>query len=233
MESSSKNGHGFLGKIAPFPFVLCAFLGFRLEADLNQLTPQEKAEGFVLLFNGRDLDNWIGSKDSYVAEEGMIVVKLEGNGGNLYTEKEYSDFIFRFDFQLTPGANNGIGIRTPLQGDAAYVGMEIQVLDNSAPEYATLQPYQYHGSVYGVIPARKGFLKPTGEWNSQEIAAEGTRIKVTLNGVVILNGDIGGAAVNGTMDQKDHPGLRNMKGHIGFLGHGSVLRFRNIRIKEL
>jgi len=233
MESSSKNRRIFQGKIALLPFVLSTFLGSALQGDLNQLTPQEKADGFVLLFNGRDLDNWIGSKDSYVAEEGMIVVKPEGNGGNLYTDKEYSDFIFRFDFQLTAGANNGIGIRTPLQGDAAYVGMEIQLLDNSAPEYATLQPYQYHGSVYGVMPARKGFLKPVGEWNSQEIAAEGTRIKVTLNGIVILNGDIGGAAVNGTMDQKDHPGLRNIKGYIGFLGHGSVLRFRNIRIKEL
>jgi hypothetical protein len=103
-------------------------------SNVNQLTSQEKAEGFVPLFNGKNLDNWVGAKDTYFPEDGNIVVKLQGSGGNLYTAKEYADFIFRFDFQLTPGANNGIGIRTPLEGDAACVGMEIQGLDNTAPE---------------------------------------------------------------------------------------------------
>lgn len=203
------------------------------EKDYN-LTLYEKAEGFISLFNGRNLDNWIGNKESYVAEDGMIVIKPEsGSGGNLYTEKEYSDFIFRFEFQLTPGANNGLGIRTPPEGDAAYVGMELQILDNTADIYAKLQPYQYHGSVYGVIPARRGFLKPVGEWNSQEVYVKRTRIKVTLNGTVILDGDIAGPRDSGTMDNREHPGLKNKTGHIGFLGHGSVVKFRNIRIKEL
>ena len=203
------------------------------EKEYN-LTPEEKAEGFVSLFNGRNLDNWIGNKESYVAEDGMIVIKPEqGSGGNLYTEKEYSDFIYRFEFQLTPAANNGIGIRAPLTGDAAYVGMEIQVLDNSAPVYANLQPYQYHGSVYGVIPAKREYLKPVGEWNVEEITAHGTHIKVILNGTVIVDGDISGPRDNGTMDHNDHPGLKNISGHIGFLGHGSLVKFRNIRIKDL
>ena len=139
------------------------------EKDYN-LTPEEKSEGFVALFNGRNLDNWTGNKESYVVEDGMIVIKPEnGSGGNLYTEKEYADFIFRFEFQLTPAANNGLGIRAPLEGDAAYAGMELQILDDTAPVYATLQPYQYHGSVYGVIPAKRGFLKPVGEWNYEEV----------------------------------------------------------------
>ncbi len=203
------------------------------EKEYN-LTAEEKAEGFVSLFNGRNLDNWVGNKQSYVAEDAMIVVKpIDGSGGNFYTEKEYEDFIFRFEFQLTPAANNGIGIRTPLTGDAAYVGMEIQVLDNTAPVYANLQPYQYHGSVYGVIPAKTGYLKPVGDWNYEEIIAKGTQIKVTLNGTVILDGDIAGPRDNGTMDHNQHPGLKNKTGHIGFLGHGSELKFRNIRIKDL
>lgn len=203
------------------------------EKDFN-LTADEKAGGFVSLFNGRNLDNWIGNKQSYVAEDGLIVIKPEnGSGGNLYTEKEYSDFIFRFEFQLTPAANNGIGIRAPLEGDAAYVGMEIQVLDNTADVYSNLQPYQYHGSVYGVIPARREYLKPVGEWNNEEIAAKGTRITVTLNGTVIVDGDIAGPRDNGTMDHNEHPGLKNRTGHIGFLGHGSVVKFKNIRIKDL
>ncbi len=198
------------------------------------LTEKEKEEGFTSLFNGRNLDGWIGNKVSYTAEDGMIVIK-PGNdsGGNLYTEREYADFIFRFEFQLTPGANNGLGIRTPTEGDAAYVGMELQILDNTASVYAELAPYQYHGSVYGVIPARRGFLRPVGEWNYQEVTVKGTKVKVVLNGTVIVNGDIADAALNGTIDGKDHPGLKNSKGYIGFLGHGSVVKFRNIRIKEL
>ena len=200
----------------------------------NFLTEKEKNEGFVLLFNGKDLDNWTGNKDSYIAEDGMIVVRPEeGSGGNIYTENEYSDFILRFEFMLSPGANNGLGIRAPLKGDAAYEGMELQILDNTAEIYADLQPYQYHGSVYGVIPARRGFLKPPGEWNYQEVIADGSRIKVVLNGTVIVDGDIEYARQNGTMDKRDHPGLKRNSGHIGFLGHGSELKFRNIKIREL
>jgi HEAT repeat protein len=203
------------------------------EKEYN-LTPEERTEGFVALFNGRNLDNWIGNKESYVAEEGMIVIKPEkGSGGNLYTAAEYADFNFRFEFLLTPAANNGLGIRAPLEGDAAYVGMELQILDNTAPVYAELKPYQYHGSVYGVIPAKLGFLKPVGEWNSEEVIVQGTKVKVILNGNVIVDGDIAEARDKGTMDGNDHPGLRNKTGHIGFLGHGSVVKFKNIRIKDL
>jgi len=202
--------------------------------DDYNLTPEEKSDGFVSLFNGRNLDNWVGNKQSYVVEDGMIVIKPDdGSGGNLYTKDEYSDFIFRFEFQLTPGANNGLGIRAPLEGDAAYVGMELQILDDTAPVYANLQPYQYHGSVYGVIPARRGFLKPVGEWNYEEVYVKGTRIRITLNGTDIVDGDISEARDNGTMDHNNHPGLKNQTGHIGFLGHGSVVRFKNIRIKDL
>jgi hypothetical protein len=198
------------------------------------LTSAEKAEGFVALFNGKNLDNWVGNKKSYVAEDGMIVVKPDdGSGGNLFSEKEYADFIFRFEFLLTPGANNGLGIRAPLTGDAAYAGMELQILDNTAPVYADLKPYQYHGSVYGVIPAKREYLKPVGEWNTEEVIVKGTQIKIILNGTTIVEGDIAGPRDNGTMDHNEHPGLKNKTGHIGFLGHGSELKFRNIRIKEL
>jgi len=216
-------------------------LGFRdiyvreIKNENIGLTVTEQSEGFKSLFNGKNLDGWVGNKTDYKVDNGEILVEPTGGGGsgNLYTEKEYADFAYRFEFQLTPGANNGIGIRAPLEGDAAYVGMEIQVLDNTAPIYANLQKYQYHGSVYGVIPARREFLKPVGEWNEEEIWIQGTRIKVTLNGTVIVDGDIAEASKNGTIDHNEHPGLKNARGHIGFLGHGSILRFRNIRIKEL
>ena len=198
------------------------------------LTAEEQKEGYKILFDGTALHEWVGNKTSYIIEDGNIAVyPKRGGNGNLYTKDEYSDFIYRFEFKLTPGANNGIGIRAPLTGDGAYEGMEIQVLDNDADIYKDLKPYQYHGSVYGVIPAKRGFLKPVGEWNQEEIDIRGNRIKITLNGTVIVEGDIAEASRNGTADHRDHPGLKRTTGHIGFLGHGDVLFFRNIRIKDL
>lgn len=205
-----------------------------INSEEYNLSVEEKVDGFISLFNGKNLDGWIGNKTDYFVEDAVIVIRPKRGGhGNLYSEKEYADFNYRFEFQLTPGANNGLGIRTPPGGDAAYLGMELQILDNTAPIYANLQPYQYHGSVYGVIPAKRGFLKPLGEWNSEEVIIQGTRIRIILNGEVIVDGDIADGRDNGTMDHKNHPGLSNEKGHIGFLGHGSVVKFRNIRIKEL
>ncbi|HBF95382.1 MAG TPA: hypothetical protein DDW66_03670, partial [Porphyromonadaceae bacterium] len=199
-----------------------------------QLPADEKKEGFRVLFDGTNLNEWTGNKKDYVVESGNIVLYPSQNfGGNLYTKEQFDNFIFRFEFMLTPGANNGLGIRAPLEGDAAYGGMELQILDNDAPVYKNLQIYQYHGSVYGVIPAKRGYLKPVGEWNYQEVIADGDRIKVILNGTTILDGNIREASKNGTIDKRDHPGLLNKTGHIGFLGHGSLVKFRNIRIKPL
>ncbi len=200
----------------------------------NQLSKKEKNQGYTLLFDGKTMDQWTGNTQSYIPENGVITIHPEkGSGGNIYTKEEFSDFDFRFEFKLTPGANNGVGIRAPLEGDAAYVGMEIQILDNTAPEYKDLHPYQFHGSIYGVVPAKTGYLKPVGEWNYEKIIAKGPKIKVILNGTVITDADITDARENGTMDGKQHPGLKRDKGHIGFLGHGSVVQFRNIRVKDL
>jgi Domain of Unknown Function (DUF1080)/Peptidase family M28 len=196
--------------------------------------------GFTPLFNGKDLSGWIygrrgngaenRSGKGYQVENGVIFSTKE-DGGNLYTEKAYGDFAFRFEFRLTENANNGIGIRAPLQGDAAYAGIEIQVLDDSGSQYATLRPAQYHGSIYDVVPAKRGFQKPVGEWNSEEIIARGRRITVILNGTTIVDADLSDIKDTAAIDK--HPGLANAKGHIGFLGHGTRVEFRNIRIKEL
>ena len=203
-------------------------------AEPVTISEEEKKQGFISLFDGTNLDQWTGNTTGYIVKDGVVEVNPEAQGGgNLYTKEEYSDFVYRFEFQLTPGANNGIGIRAPLEGDAAYVGMEIQVLDSEHPMYKDLHEYQYHGSVYGVIPAKRGYLLPTGEWNKEEINIKGDKIKVTLNGTVILEGDIREASKNGTIDHKEHPGLLRPSGHIGFLGHGDVVRFRNMRVMKV
>ncbi|PCI33312.1 MAG: hypothetical protein COB60_07775 [Flavobacteriaceae bacterium] len=198
------------------------------------LSETEKNAGFKSLFNGNDLDHWIGNKKDYVVENNTILVQpKQGGHGNLYTANEYSNFNFRFEFKLTPGANNGLGIHTPLKGDAAYQGKELQILDNTAAIYANLKPYQYHGSVYGIVAAKRGHLKPLGQWNTEEVIVTSNHIKIILNGTIIVDANIKDATKNGNLDQKEHPGLLRNKGHIAFLGHGSELEFRNIRIKEL
>lgn len=186
---------------------------------------------FVSLFDGKSLNGWtqVSKKGpGYLVENGLLVCPKEG-GGNLFTEKEYANFVLRFEFRTEPGGNNGVGIRAPLTGDAAYEGMEIQILDSDYK--GELRPAQYHGSIYDVVPAKRGFLKKAGEWNSQEITADGRRIRVKLNGTVIVDADLD--SIKDPEVLKKHPGLARTKGHIGFLGHGSRVEFRNIKIKEL
>ena len=210
--------------------VLAIMLLLAMLIPANRSAAQEA--GWQPLFNGVDLSGWVGAVDGYSVEDGLLVCRSDG-GGNLYYERELDDFVLRFDFRMEAGGNNGVGIRAEQGKDAAYYGMEIQILDDYAPQYADLQPYQFHGSIYGVVAAERGALRPAGEWNEQEIRAEGSRITVTLNGQTIVDADLREAARTGTVDGREHPGLFNEKGFIGFLGHGSRVEFRDIRLREL
>ena len=191
-----------------------------------------KERKFKSLFKGKDLSGWEGATDGYRAKDGELTTK-DGVKGNLYTEEDFTDFVLRFEFKLTPGANNGLGLRLFPGSHGAYQGIELQILDDTADKYKDLKEYQYHGSVYGVFPAKRGYLNPVGEWNTQEVVHKGNHIKVTLNGTVIVDTDVTEASEKGTADGKEHPGLKRTSGRIGFLGHGAVLFLRNIRIKEL
>lgn len=207
--------------------VLAAFAACVMAGGAWAVEPEP---GFVSLFNGQDLSGWIGSTGGYAVENGTLYC-VPSKGGNLYTAKQYDNFILRFEFLLQTNSNNGLGIRAPSSGDSAYAAMELQILDDSGPQYATLKPYQYHGSIYGVVPAKRGFQKKTGQWNVQEVRAIGSKITVILNGEVIVDADLAG--ITDTMDGKKHPGLHNAKGHLGWLGHGARVDWRNIRIKEV
>lgn len=176
---------------------------------------EEAEEGFVSLFDGKTLNGWKGAVKGYTAEDGLLVCQEKG-GGNLFTEKEFGDFIFRFEFRFGPGGNNGVSVR----------GHEIQILDDYADKHKNLKPCQYHGSIYCKVPAKRGATKPAGEWNTQEIEVKGTHWKVTVNGQVIVDVDI--ATVPELADV-----AKRAKGPIGFLGHGCRIEFRNLRLKEL
>ena len=193
---------------------------------------QELSEGFNALFNGTDLTGWTGEKEAYDVQDGQLIHQA-GQNGHLFSQQEYGDFILRFQFKLTPGTNNGLAIRALLEGNPAYQGMELQILDNTAEKWSDLEPYQYHGSIYGIAPAERGHLNPAGEWNTQQVIANGDQITVTLNGVTILDVDLSEFDNSDTPDGEDHPGLSRDSGHIGFMGHGDEVAFRNIQIRDL
>ena len=209
----------------------CGWFGLTLVLAGCATSPRES--DFISLFDGQSLKGWtLEAKhgDGYGVKNGVLYC-AKGGGGNLFTTQEFSDFILRFEFKLEPGSNNGLGIRAPLAGDAAYTGMEIQILDDTAAQYAKLRPEQYHGSIYDTVAARRGALKPVGEWNQEEIIAKGRHIKVTVNGQVTVD-----ANLNDVIDPHviaKHPGLFRDRGHLGFLGHNDYVEFRNIRVKEL
>jgi hypothetical protein len=177
----------------------------------------------VSLFNGKDLTGWKGG--NYVVEDGAIVCK----GANLVTEKQYTNYVFEFEFLLPPGGNNGLGIHYPGSGGPSGAGMELQILDNKHPKYAKLIDSQYHGSLYKLKAAKRGHLKPAGKWNRQKVKVNGPSVKVVLNGVEILDANLD--EIN--KEKPKHKGAKRRSGHICFCGHGAPVKFKNITILEL
>jgi hypothetical protein len=197
------------------------------------LSSHGEGAGFQSLFNGKDLTGWTGPVSNYEIVDGAIRCK-EHQGGTLYTKEEYADFTVRLEFKVPPGGNNGLAIRYPGTGDTAYVGMcELQVLDDNyeAVTKSKIDPRQAHGSAYGMAAAARGFQRPVGEWNFQEVTVKGSRITVELNGFQILNADL--STVKDFMANSPHPGKDRTSGHFGFAGHNDPVSFRSIRIKRL
>ncbi|MEM9828516.1 MAG: DUF1080 domain-containing protein [Planctomycetota bacterium] len=199
--------------------------------EANEVLDQHEKVAYRPLFNGEDLQGWTGDRDSYEVVEGAIRCKA-GQGGNLLTEKEYSNFAIRLEFQLPPGGNNGLAIRAPLKGNPAYQAMtELQVLDTEHPKYKNIDPRQAHGSAYGMVAAKRGYLRPTGQWNFQQVEVVGSKVYVELNGYPILDADL--AEVTDYMADSPHPGKDRASGHFGFAGHNDPVSFRNIQVRML
>ncbi len=186
---------------------------------------------WVELFNGKDFTNFGAAgkteQNGYLVKEGVIESTRKCR--NLMTEKQYSDYILEFEFQLTPGANNGLGIHYPGSGDAAYTGMELQIIDNTAEKYKNLKDWQFHGSIYSLAPSLRGHLVPVGEWNKQRVTVRGPRVTVELNGVCITDANLDDLS----KQKPKHQGVKRRKGHICFAGHGDVIRVRKMRIAEV
>ncbi len=199
--------------------------------EANELLSKKDAQGFESVFNGKDFTGWAGPIDQYEIKDGAIVCKPK-KGGTIFTQDEFNDFVARVEFKLPPAGNNGLAIRYPGKGDTAYEGMcEVQVLDDTAKEYAKIDPRQANGSVYGMVASQRGYLRPVGEWNFEEVTVKGPKIKVELNGTVILDADV--SKVKDYMANNPHPGKDRTSGHFGFAGHNDPVAFRNIQIKKL
>jgi hypothetical protein len=187
----------------------------------------QPAEGFVALFNGKDLSGWkvhAGRMDRWGADNGILFVEGEG-GGWLMTEKEYDDFEIRLEYKLPKQGNSGVALRAPLKGDPAYQGMEIQILDDD--NYKGLREEQYAGSIYDVVAPSKHVTKPAGEWNRMDITAKGRQITVSINGQKIVD-----ANLDKYKDRAGkHPGILRTKGHLGLQSHTGRVEFRNVYVK--
>ena len=200
--------------------------------EANQILASSDQQEFEPIFNGNDFTGWQGPLENYEIVDGSIRCR-PGKGGTIHTVKEYSDFVARLEFKLPPGGNNGLAIRYPGQGDTAYGGMcELQVLDNEHPKFAgKLDDRQYHGSAYGMVAAHRGYHRPVGQWNFQEVTVQGSKIKVELNGTVILDCDL--SSVDTYMGDRPHPGKDRKSGFFGLAGHNDPVEFRNLQIKRL
>lgn len=205
------------------------------KATLERL---EGAAKWTKLFNGKDLKGWHGDTEGYIAKDGALV--CQAGAKNLYTDKEYSDFVFKFQFKLTESGNNGLGIRVPKGGHASGDGMELQILDHRGTKYNAksedgkrtmtwLKPWQVHGSIYSIYPAKTGYLKPLDQWNEQVVICIEDHIKIVLNGAVILDAYLDDIT---PVDGKDHPGMRRKSGHIVFAGHSDHIEFKDISVAE-
>ena len=242
-----------MGKLFATTLLLLQLLSGSGILSAAEMTPDQRREAAARmqrvleqaawqdLFNGKDLSGWVGDTAGYVAEDGMLVCKKGGK--NLYTEQELSDFAFSFEFRLEDSGNNGIGVRVPMNGHPSQQGMEIQVLDHNGAAYwgeATmadgktqkltwLKPWQFHGSVYGIVPAATGFLKPVGEWNQETIVLIEDHVVVILNGAVIVDAFLDDTV---PVDGHDHPGMKNRSGHLCLAGHSDRVEFRSLKMVD-
>ena len=194
-----------------------------------KLSKEEKKEGYMFLFDGTSLNKWDNPSGEYIVENGTIK-KNNGGSGNLYTKENFDNFVLRFDFLLTPAANNGLGLRHNYT-TGGYDGMELQIIDNEDPSYKDLEPYQYHGSLYGFVPAKRGYLKKPGEWNTQEVMVNGNHLTIKVNDELILDTNLAEATKDAPATTREK--ITRPSGRIAFLGHNDVVYFKNIRVKKL
>jgi hypothetical protein len=208
-------------------------LGIALIGVATVARPDQGDEtGFVTIFDGKGLTGWKnfgGEPDTWKVENGLLVGSNRG-GGWLGTRRDYGDFVLRLEFKLASGSRSGVTLRAPADPSwTAQTGLEIPLLDEYHPRYREIPPWQRVGSIEHAAAVVPGHLRPSGQWNSLEIRAEGPRLVILLNGVRIVDDRLDAHPEL----EKEHPGVKRLSGRIGLQSHGGRVEFRNLRIKEL
>jgi hypothetical protein len=200
--------------------------------EANAILRKHNAKGFESVFNGKDFTGWDGPTDNYEVVDGAIVCKPK-KGGNIYTKAEYADHVIRLEYKLPKGGNNGLAIRYPGGNahPATQAMCELQILDDTDPQYAKLDPRQFNLSAYGMVAAHRGYLRPVGEWNFAEVTVKGSTLVCELNGTRVLDADL--SKVTEFKDKTPHPGKDRTSGHFGFAGHNDPVAFRGIEISRI
>jgi len=206
----------------------CAALVMGDDATQTAIEPTHHA-----LLNGVDLAGWdaVGgaADESWSVADGVLTCRL-GNGPWLRSAETFGDFNLRLDYRVEPGANGGIYVRVPADGNhhrdnttLPPAGFEVQLLDDSSGKYSNLKDYQHSASVYDLAGAARIVTKPPGEWNTLEIDCRGNRVRIVHNGAVVVE-----------IDEQRCPllALRETSGYLGLQNHGGGVSFRNIRIGD-
>ncbi|WP_244205870.1 3-keto-disaccharide hydrolase [Parabacteroides acidifaciens] len=212
----------------------------------NQLTAKEKKEGWVLLFNGKNLDGWTSvGKDTppafgWVVEDGILNVRKQGDkrGGDIITRDQYSDFDLKVDFRITKGANSGIKYFFTKYEKGGWLGLEYQILDDENHPDAKLgrDGNRLEGGLYDMLPTSPKQVNPIGEWNQARIVAKGTKVTHYLNGKKILSFDRSSEQYKKAWQLSKYKNSKPMfgdvkEGHILLQDHGDEVSFRNVKIK--
>jgi len=226
----------------------------------NTLTEEERAEGWVLLFDGHSLEGWRGigiagiPEGHWVIEDGVIK-KVPGGevprqpdgqptqGGDLMTAGTYEDFELRLEWKISPTGNSGVKynvseeISLAIPPQQAAIGFEYQILDDVGHPDAANGPNRTTAALYDLIPPGAKTLKPVGEFNEARILFRGGHGEHWLNGAKALEFDLGTPDMNERLAASKYRDIadfaKKRRGHIVLQDHGDAVWFRNIRIREL
>lgn len=207
----------------PLRSLVAAFLLIVFAAPLS-------AEDWTVLFDGKDLSQWEAVKaplSTWKIEDGILY--CTASDGWLSTKDEYDNFELELEFKLYEAANSGVFLRAPRAGDPAWDGLEVQILDDSAPKYRKLESYQKCGGLYGCVGPSIDVKKKPGEWQSYRIVVDGRKVQVMLNGTQIIDANLD----DFLSDVEKHPGLKRERGYVGLQAHGGRVDFRNVRVRQL
>ena len=217
-----------------------AMLGTTMTAQMPMLTAHEKSEGWKLLFDGKSLAGWRSYKSEkpptgWRASNGELI--RDGEGGDLMTADQYGDFDLRFEWKVTENGNSGVIYRIATTEEFPWqTGPEYQILHNAGHRDGK-NPITSAASNYAVNPPSRDVTKPVGEWNEGRLVARGNVIEHWLNGVKVVEYEIGSADWEARVKASKFAKLKDYgrikRGYIALQDHGDVVAYRNVKIRPL